>query len=59
LSLAGEEFLHTRLVIEGLVGLRPIIGESFLQARAAELYNSPKIEALGRTVRKGDQGYDG
>jgi hypothetical protein len=31
LRLADEQFLHPRLVIEGLAGLRLIIGEGFLQ----------------------------
>jgi hypothetical protein len=38
LRLAREQVLRSRFVIEGLVGLRLIIGEVFLHARAALLF---------------------
>jgi hypothetical protein len=38
LRLAQEQVLHARFVIERLVRLRLIVGEGFLQARAALLF---------------------
>ena len=52
LRLAHEEFFQPRFVVEGLVGLRLIIGESFAEARAAFLF------LVGEFIQRAERVFD-